>query len=153
VVADSEAQNEFVQDFVTEFNDFRGFLNENADLINQEVGGDLDAAVRAQGNELAAVGITQVADGTLEVDEERLAEVLSEDPDRVEDLFTNFNGLVTRIGAVADRVATTAPSRFVADSQAFSVVAGGGGFDSAGATADNPLLAALNSGQLIDLFS
>ena len=154
VVADTEAQTEFVQDFVTEFNDFRTFLNENADLISQEIGGDLDAAVRAQGSELAAVGITRAADGSLEIDEERLAEVMAEDPDRVEDLFTNFNGLATRVGAVADRVATTAPSRFVADSQAFSLVAGdgGGGFTSSG-TADNPLLAALNSGQLIDLFS
>ena len=153
VVEDTDRQTEFVQDFVAEFNEFRTFLNENSEMISVEVRESVDAAVRAQGARLAAVGITTAADGTLEVVQERLAGALADGSGRVEDLFTDFNGLATRVGAVAERVATTAPSHFVTGSAAQSTVAGGtgGGFTSSGAGIDGPLLAAISSGQLIDL--
>ncbi len=151
VAADTEAQVEFVQGFVNEFSDFRAFLNDSASFMNDQVRRDLDAAVQSQGFELASIGVTRAADGTFQVDEERLNEVLSDDPQRVQDLFTNFNGLATRVGAVAERVATTSPSSFVLGSLAETALRGGtSAFNGAGVAISSPLIAALMSGQLID---
>jgi len=144
VAADTEAQVEFVQGFVNEFDDFRAFLDDNAAFINDQVRRDLAAAVQSQSFELASIGVTRATNGTLEVDEGRLNEVLSDDPQRVQDLFTNFNGLATRVGAVAERVATTSPSSFVLGSLAETALRGGtSAFNGAGVAINSPLIAAL----------
>ena len=151
VAPDTEAQAGFVQGFVSEFNDFRAFLNENAAFVNDQLQRDLDAAVQSQTQQLAAVGISHAAGRALQIDEERLTEALTDNPERVQDLFTNFNGLATRVGALAQRVATTAPSTFISGSVAEAELRGGASaFNSAGAAVDSPLIAPLTSGLLID---
>jgi len=153
VGADVEGQAAAIQGFVNEFNDQRRFLNQNAAFFNTDAANALDTVVGANRADLQRIGITQAADGTLRVDEDRLRAALAENPGQVREVFNGFDGLARGVERFAERVTTTSPRGFTAGSAVERLLAGGTpNFNAAGALAGTQFGAALALGLLFDQY-
>ena len=153
VGADVEGQAAAIQGFVNEFNDQRRFLNQNAAFFNTDAANALDTVVGANRADLQRIGITQAADGTLRVDEDRLRAALAENPGQVREVFNGFDGLARGVERFAERVTTTSPRGFTAGSAVERLLAGGASnFNAAGALAGTQFGAALALGLLFDQY-
>ncbi len=109
---DVEAIREGVAAFASAFEQTVAFTQEQDNAELARLGDRLTGIVRQEADNLSAAGVNVDEDGRLDVDEAVLDEAIEEDPEGVEELFTQVAG---RAEQVADEALTTPPSRFIED--------------------------------------
>ena len=120
VAPDEEEFRDAVTGLVSGLNSFIGNLEENSDYIANEVLATVTSFIEDHEDELASIGITVDENGVLVVDEERLAEAISEDPSAVEELFAGFDGLAVQVSNYTSQIATNSPLNYATEAEDIS---------------------------------
>lgn len=122
---DIESQNRAIRAFADRFSELRSFLNENGVYFNRVAAVTLDGLVGRNSFELGYVGILREPDGTLLVDEGRLAEVLEAESERARAAIAGTGGIALDAGSLAERISTRSPVEFTRGSIVSRLVQGG----------------------------
>ena len=125
---DVESQSPAIKAFVDRFNDLRSFLDVNGVYFNRVAAVLLEGSVGRNSFELGYVGILREADGSLSVDEERLAQVLEAESERARAAraaLAGSSGIAVQAGSLAERISTTSPVEFTRGSIVSRLVQGG----------------------------
>lgn len=99
---------------VNAYNAFHDFLGSNASTLSPLLRQQAQQLVQRQAAGLAALGITQKADGSLAVNQTTLAHVAQSDPAAVQAAFSGASGLATTLGALGAEVGVSAQNLFAA---------------------------------------
>ena len=90
-----------IKDFVKQYNNMLGDLKESGTRTDTSYLTQLNSMSRAAENNLSSTGVTRNADGTLVIDEEKLA---AADVDTLEKVWGGSNGFISRASAKAGTI-------------------------------------------------
>ena len=148
---DVESQSRAIKAFVDRFNDLRSFLDVNGVYFNRVAAVLLEGSVGRKSFELGYVGILREADGSLSVDEERLAQVLEAESERARAALAGTSGIAVQAGSLAERISTTSPVEFTRGSIVSRLVQGGSqNFNRQGALVGGRLTPVFAAGLIFD---
>lgn len=111
---DTGAVTGAVNDLVDSYNAFKSHLAKNEGLLSPYIGQRLARAYDVKEPELNAVGISVNPDGTLAVDQGKLAAAASNNVDSVKNAFGGGNGFAVNAGLVGREIATSPGWSFAA---------------------------------------
>lgn len=100
-----------IKDFVTQYNNMLSDLKESGTRADTSILTQINSMARTAEKDLAATGVSRKSDGTLEIDEKKLAEA---DVDMLEKVWGG-SGFVSKAGAKAGTVAATAEQNIEAE--------------------------------------
>ena len=103
--------------FVSELNSFMDFNQNNSDYIKEDVALTIDAFIDGHQTELAAMGITQSDDGTLQIDDEALSLSVEQNLSGVKETMGGLDGFAYQIHSYASQISTDSPLNYAKESE------------------------------------
>lgn len=108
VASDKETVMKGIGAFVEDFNQAITFANSNKQYaISEKLSKELRSIVSSKQGSLGGIGINVNYDGTLDIDEKRLAKTLEEDPGKVSRVLGGFDGAASKVAKETDKTLTT----------------------------------------------
>jgi flagellar hook-associated protein 2 len=120
VAPDETEVKDALSAFVSEFNEFTDFLEQNEDYIKEDVLSSVHSFVVDHKKELESFGISEGDDGRLDIDETQLSEVVSQSLSDVKETFGGLDGLSVQVNNYASRVTTESPLNYAREAEQLS---------------------------------
>ena len=104
VKEDNKSIEDGITSFVEDFNKTLEASSSSDSALAQKLGNQLKSIVSSKQGSLGAIGINVKADGSLEVDKEKLAKSLENEPDKVKRAIGGFDGIASKTKSLSDRL-------------------------------------------------
>jgi len=110
-----------ISSLISEVNSFVDFLGNNKDYIKEEVLSSVNSFINDHKRELESLGITQIEDGRLEIDNEKLALAVSKNNSDIEDAFGGFDGFGVQLNNYASRISMDSPLNYSKETENMNI--------------------------------
>ena len=120
VAPDENKVNDAISALISEINSFIDFNKKNSEYIKEDVLSNIDSFIADHKTALESFGITQGEDGKLDIDTDKLASAVNDNPSGVKAALGDLDGLAVQIDNYASRMSTDSPLNYAKEADDIS---------------------------------